>query len=656
MAPRKLTLEEAIHDSPKTQSVLSIYEEDAQMLRQFAYEFHGYCEKIQAAQQALAAASHGLAALMKKYGSMKFPLEKKNSCLVTTFPMLADYIEEIGTMHQEVARQISQSMINPISRFITADLEELMQLQNLYGLVSDEHEQSTQRYAKLSTRCSEQARREAIDEVYHMRKKLHRTALHYFSSMNLVQQRRQLAFLEPLAGHLQAHLRLFRLANEFADKRDLDTLSGNARGLLLCLQREFDLERAGTAASVARLESAYPDAVFLPDDFETVQAGSPAAGQPVRLRSRRVRGYLMHRCRPGDVGGVGPARWERLHCALRSGGRLQIEARRRPSRPIAIHLRGDGGPDCAASAAPAELDDRRNVFIVTVPDVGPLILQAENARQRSEWIAAIAEAANAAEGGEDVDSDEDDNEARVRDASKEDETDEEDEAANDDPPLWLDEASEQRSSMALALGANDFAEADSVGSCVAGAAFSRQFPARLVGRCRTKPDAVVDSVLAAAASSSSTSEQQQQQQVLLTVSELGVWLVEPGSRLIRCRLPLSRARIWPASRRLFGLTAAAAGCRRVDCLALRLAPEQSGADCAFTTESVLAAVSAAARSAELAHERETALLLSNIGRLPDASPPTPAAGEDSATDKMNNKSESRDSVSEDDGEFVESLA
>uniref|UniRef100_A0A1I8FHH8 Uncharacterized protein n=1 Tax=Macrostomum lignano TaxID=282301 RepID=A0A1I8FHH8_9PLAT len=380
-----------------------------------------------------------------------------------------------------------------------------------------------------------------------MRKKLHRTALHYFSSMNLAASSGAAAGLPGAPGRASAgHLRLFRLANEFADKRDLDTLSGNARGLLPPARVRPRTSRH-SGFGLARLESAYPDAVFLPDDFETVQAGSPAAGQPVRLRSREFRGYLMHRCRPGAMlrrrraGPLGAA----ALCAAQPAAALQIEARRRAeSRPIAIHLRGDGATGLRRFGCPRRAGR-----------------QAQQCSFAANEIAAIAEAANAAEGGEDVDSDEDDNEARVRDAlqggrnrmrrtrlpmttrlcgwTK---------PRSSGPRRWRWRSARMTSPKPTASAA-----------AWPGAAFSRQFPARLVGRCRTKPDAVVDSVLAAAASSSSTSEQQQQQQVLAADGvRAGRLAGGAGQSAHPVPLPLSPARIWPASRRLFGLTAAAA--------------------------------------------------------------------------------------------------
>uniref|UniRef100_A0A1I8FJJ0 DUF4757 domain-containing protein n=1 Tax=Macrostomum lignano TaxID=282301 RepID=A0A1I8FJJ0_9PLAT len=183
------------------------------------------------------------------------------------------------------------------------------------------------------------------------------------------------------------------------------------------------------------LESAYPDAVlFCGRNFEKPFQPpiSAAGGSRCGCDLAESAGYLMHRCRPGDVAASGRPAGSgcTVRCAAAAGS--ADEARRRrvgryrhsPTRrrwwtglaplrlPPPSWTTGATPPDSASrKRSPAQRMDCRH-------SVRPLTPLRPLRR-------------------EDVDSDEDDNGGTFGTPPKEDETDEEGRGSNDDPPLWL---------------------------------------------------------------------------------------------------------------------------------------------------------------------------------------------------------------------------
>ena len=84
------------------------------------------------------------------------------------------------------------------------------------------------KYMKLSKKKdNEKHRTEAASDVQVVRKKFHRTALHYYSALNALQYKRSPALIEPLIGLLNAHRVFFNVGQEFAAKPDVEEFLGN---------------------------------------------------------------------------------------------------------------------------------------------------------------------------------------------------------------------------------------------------------------------------------------------------------------------------------------------------------------------------------------------------------------------------------------------
>ncbi|PAA68024.1 hypothetical protein BOX15_Mlig013367g2 [Macrostomum lignano] len=646
MSVNKLLLEEAIEDSPQTHNFLTVFEEDAGLVRQYTEEFHGYCQQIQKAQADLASATHGLAQLMKKYSAIRFPLEKEDSYMTTTFPLLAEYMDEISTMQQILASQISDTLIYPINRFLSADLEELSQLQNLYKMVSDEHELAVQKHMKLAKRCSEKQRVEAVEEVFQMRKKQHKTALHYFSAMNLMQHKRQFVFLEAIAGHLQAHLSFFKIGSDYIEKQELETVHSNTKGLLLCGQRELDLERTRTSDLVGSIEESCSDAVYQPEPL--APPASPSShSQHARASNPHLAhksGYLMLRSRAGLL----QTRWDREFFFTQTGN-LMRQGRRDVAGCLLIDLAEPG-----IYAEPCDADDRRHVFQIGGPaGRKPIVLQAENEIDRDEWITAITNIVVSG-GGYTKDTcaspistaqqsqsqaspsvqSQHSQELPNKEKSASSAASKDVAQAGGFDDSWFDRVPIQFDLPHLTEAEEKSAALFDQQLTVVDSKFSVNYSVRFTGSMEVpgdRGDALVARTIRQILTARAVHNIFKSTDYNLIVSDRGIWLIEPQSKLIRCEFLLEDISFWAShaeNTRLLGLICRSRAVDDGNLFACFTFECDSAAEqvCASIRQATRIAYQAfVSRKSEADKKKskemdEAALLLSNINRLPDMTP------------------------------------
>ncbi|XP_067684008.1 DCC-interacting protein 13-alpha-like isoform X2 [Haliotis asinina] len=370
----KLHLEEALEDSPQTRSLLSVFEKDALILKKYTSNLHSCCQRVMSAQNELCAATQALAQQLRTYEVQKFPLESENSILTTTLNQFASYLDDISSVQQVLASQFSETMMYPLSKFLQADMDEISTMFEMFQIASHEHEQALTKYMKLpSKKDNEKARVEVNEELYAMRKKFHQTSLHYYSSLNAVQYKRRCFLLEPIMGYLHAQRSFFQMGQDAVCKPEIENFLTNIASSVQSVHQELSTETQKTVELIdtiekqsAHLYNAEPpiDMPFIPPNTALTQKA----------------GYLFQRIKQALI----TTKWDRVYF-FTQGGNLMSQAKEEFAGSLVIDLNEEG-----VIAEPATADDRRFVFQVVSPgNKKAVILQAENYRERDEWIATI---------------------------------------------------------------------------------------------------------------------------------------------------------------------------------------------------------------------------------------------------------------------------
>ncbi|XP_067684007.1 DCC-interacting protein 13-alpha-like isoform X1 [Haliotis asinina] len=378
----KLHLEEALEDSPQTRSLLSVFEKDALILKKYTSNLHSCCQRVMSAQNELCAATQALAQQLRTYEVQKFPLESENSILTTTLNQFASYLDDISSVQQVLASQFSETMMYPLSKFLQADMDEISTMFEMFQIASHEHEQALTKYMKLpSKKDNEKARVEVNEELYAMRKKFHQTSLHYYSSLNAVQYKRRCFLLEPIMGYLHAQRSFFQMGQDAVCKPEIENFLTNIASSVQSVHQELSTETQKTVELIdtiekqsAHLYNAEPpiDMPFIPPNTALTQKA----------------GYLFQRIKQALI----TTKWDRVYF-FTQGGNLMSQAKEEVSRVGSVDFAGSLVIDLneeGVIAEPATADDRRFVFQVVSPgNKKAVILQAENYRERDEWIATI---------------------------------------------------------------------------------------------------------------------------------------------------------------------------------------------------------------------------------------------------------------------------
>ncbi|KAK6175490.1 hypothetical protein SNE40_013948 [Patella caerulea] len=378
----KLHLEDALEDSPQTRNLLSVFEKDAFVLKKYTGGLQACCQRIMSAQNELCAATQGLAQQLRAYEAHKFPLESENSILTSTLKQFASYIDDISSIQQVLASQYSETMMYPINKFVQADIEEVSTMYEMYQISSHEHEQALGKYMKLSAKKkeNEKARIETNEELYTMRKKFHQTSLHYYSCLNSLQYKRKCFLLEPVMGYLHAQRAFFQMGTDAVMKPEIEDFLGNINASVLSVHQELSVE---TQKTVELIDSIEKQSVHLyhpepPIDMPYIPPNTSLAQKS---------GYLYQRSKQAILG----SKWDRCYF-FTQGGNLMSQSKdeaRKYNKDFAGSLVVDLNEE-GLIAEISEYDDRRFVFQIVAPSSKKtVVLQAENHREREEWIAAI---------------------------------------------------------------------------------------------------------------------------------------------------------------------------------------------------------------------------------------------------------------------------
>eukprot|EP00105_Crassostrea_gigas_P010580 XP_011425916.1 PREDICTED: DCC-interacting protein 13-alpha isoform X8 [Crassostrea gigas] len=392
MGIEKLHLEDALEDSPQTRSLLSVFEKDAMTLKKYTTGLHNCCQRIMKAQNELCAATQSLSQHLRDFEIQKFPLESDDSVLSSTLKQFSSYLDDVSSIQQVLSAQFSETMMYPLSRFLQADLEEVTTLCEMYQIASNEHDSAMNRYMRLPKKKeSERQKSEYNEELYLMRKKFHQTSLHYYSSLNALQYKRKCSLLEPVMGYLHAQRAFFQMGQDAVGKKEIEDFLNNISTSVQGVQQELQTETKKTVELIDSLEqqSAHLYHAEPMVDMPYIPPNTTLTQKAGYLYVRRGKHFHV----PGPIGKqLIATKWERCFF-FTVGGNLMSQARDEVISTNTKKLAGSLVLDLnepGVLAEPHESDDRRFVFqIVSPKNKRNVVLQAENEREKDEWICTL---------------------------------------------------------------------------------------------------------------------------------------------------------------------------------------------------------------------------------------------------------------------------
>lgn len=371
----KLHLEDSLEDGPQTRGLLNLFEKDASSLKKYTAGLHNCCQRILSAQNELCAATQSLAQQLRSYELQKFPLEPEDSILTSTLKQFATYLDDVSSVQQVLAAQFSETMMFPLSKFLQNDIEEISTMFELFQIATDEHEQAMGKYMKLSKKKdNDRLRRDVNEELYTSRKKFHQTGLHYYASLNSLQYKRKCFLLEPILGYMHAQRAFFQMGSELVCKREIEDFLGNISASVQGVQQELNQETQKTAELIDTLEN-QSSHLYHPEPLIEM----PYIPPNTALFSKA--GYLFMRSKQSLIA----TKWERGYF-FTQGGNLMCQTKEEVAGSLVLDLNDDG-----LIAEISDVDDRRFGFVIHVPHSKKSVyLQAENERDRDEWISTVS--------------------------------------------------------------------------------------------------------------------------------------------------------------------------------------------------------------------------------------------------------------------------
>uniref|UniRef100_A0A2C9LB95 PH domain-containing protein n=1 Tax=Biomphalaria glabrata TaxID=6526 RepID=A0A2C9LB95_BIOGL len=367
----QLHFEDALEDSPHSRHLLLVFEKDAMMIKKYSQNMQNCCQRIMSAQNELCSATQSLAQLLRSYEHQDFPLEYGDSVLAITLRQFATFLDDISSVHQVLAQQFSETMIYPLNKFLQADMEEITTMHEMYKIASNEHEQSISKYMKQTIKKDDKDRVEINREIHANRKRFHQTALHYYSSLNALQFKKKCFLLEPIMGFLHAQRTCFQMGQDMMVKSDIEQFLGNIGSSVQEVHTELAKETQKTVEIIETIEKQSQHKYFAepPPDMPFI---------PPNTNLSNITGYLF--CRTKQV--LLTAKWERLYF-FTQGKFLMSQPKEEFAGSLVIDLSDEG-----IVVESCQIDDRRHTFQI-VSSKKTVILQAENYRERDEWIATL---------------------------------------------------------------------------------------------------------------------------------------------------------------------------------------------------------------------------------------------------------------------------
>ncbi|XP_051975908.1 DCC-interacting protein 13-beta-like [Xyrauchen texanus] len=363
----KLLLEEALQDSPQTRSLLSVFEEDAGTLTNYTNQLLQSMQRVFGAQNEMALATEQLSKQLLEYEKQNFALAKGDEEVINTLQHFAKSVEELNSLHAELATQFADKMVFPVVQFREKDLTEISTLKEIFGIASDEHEAAMVKYSRLpKKRENEKMKAEIVREVAYTRRKQHQAAMQYYCALNALQYRKRVAMLEPMLGYTHAQINFIKKGMELVSKK-MDSFLTSVSSMTQSIESQLEVEAEVMRSSQRELLSV-DDTVYMPDRYQA----------PVNRALIQKAGYLNLRNKTGLV----TTAWDRLYF-FTQGGNLMCQPRGAVAGGMVLDLDN-------SSVMAIECEDRRYCFQITSPNgKTSLILQAESKKEYEEWICTL---------------------------------------------------------------------------------------------------------------------------------------------------------------------------------------------------------------------------------------------------------------------------
>ncbi|KAK7891644.1 hypothetical protein WMY93_023607 [Mugilogobius chulae] len=363
----KLLLEDALHDSPQTRSLLSVFEEDALNLTDYTNKLLQTMQRVFGAQSEMGLATEQLAQQLLDYEKKNFALGKGDEEVITTLQSFAKTVGELNSLHSELANQMADNMVFPLIQFREKDLTEISTLKEIHSIATDEHEAAMVKYSRLpKKRENEKLKSDLMKEVAYTRRKQHSSSLQYYCALNALQYRKRVAMLEPMLGYTQAQINFFKKGIELVSKK-MDNFLTSVSKMTQSIQTQLDCEAETMRGSQRELLSV-DDSVYTPDHDQ----------DSVNRTLIQKAGYLNIRNKTGLV----TTAWDRLYF-FTQGGNLMCQPRGAVAGGMVLDLDN-------SSVMAVECEDRRYCFQIT-SSTGKtsMILQAESKKEYEEWICTV---------------------------------------------------------------------------------------------------------------------------------------------------------------------------------------------------------------------------------------------------------------------------
>ncbi|XP_061139747.1 DCC-interacting protein 13-beta [Syngnathus typhle] len=363
----KLLLEDALQDSPQTRSLLSVFEEDAANLTDYTNQLLQSMQRVYGAQSEMGLATEQLSRQLLAYEKKNFALGKGDEEVVSTLQNFAKTVQELNSLHSDLANQMADTMVFPLIQFREKDLTEISTLKEIYGIATDEHEAAMVKYSRLpKKRENEKLKADMVREVAYTRRKQHQASLQYYCALNALQYRKRVAMLEPMLGYTQAQVLFFKKGLELVSRK-LDNFLVSVSNVTQNIQAQLDAEAEAMRMTQKELLSV-DEAVYTLDKD----------GEPVNRTLIQKAGFLNIRNKTGLV----TTAWDRLYF-FTQGGNLMCQPRGAVAGGMVLDLDN-------SSVMAIECEDRHYCFQITSPTgKASMILQAESKKEYEEWICTI---------------------------------------------------------------------------------------------------------------------------------------------------------------------------------------------------------------------------------------------------------------------------
>ncbi|XP_033888945.2 DCC-interacting protein 13-beta isoform X2 [Acipenser ruthenus] len=368
-AVHRLLLEDALQDSPQTRSLLSVFEEDAGTLTDYTNQLLQSLQRVFGAQNEMSLATQQLSKQLLEYEKQNFALGKGDEEVIGTLQDFSEVVDELNTLHTELANQLADRMVFPMIQFREKDLTEISTLKDIFAIASSEHDASMAKYSRLPKRReNEKLKTEVVGEVAYSRRKQHQASMQYYCALNALQYRKRVAMLQPMLGYTQAQVNFFKKGMDMASKK-MESFLSSVTSMNQSIQSQLDSEAEAMRQAQQELLSV-EDSIYMPDQ----DASNPLINRNLIQKA----GYLNIRSKTGLV----TTSWDRLYF-FTQGGNLMCQPRGAVAGGMVLDLDN-------SSVMAVDCEDRRYCFQITSPDGKTCItLQAESKKEYEEWICSL---------------------------------------------------------------------------------------------------------------------------------------------------------------------------------------------------------------------------------------------------------------------------